>query len=151
MNEKEATFLRGEVDLVREKDKEFRRRVFTSKIDFKNKIEQRFCTGNAKTAWEGLNVMMGRDRKKQSVNIADYNRFVNDLNIFYGRFDVRDPKVGCRSVCDQIGRYMPIQLSEEEVGKCLSKIRPNKAPGPDGLRGRVLKSCSHQLCCSRLC
>lgn len=77
--------------------------------------------------------------------MADCGKFVNDLNIFYGRYDVRDPKIGCSITCDQIGSYEHIQLSEEEVAMSLSKIRPNKAPGPDGLQGRVLKVCSQQL------
>ncbi len=145
LNEKKLAFLRGEMDLVREKETEFRQRVFKAKIDFKNKIEQRFCSGNAKQAWDGLNVMMGREQNKQSINITDCSKFVNDLNTFYGRFDVRDPKAGCSTVCNQTGSYEPIQLSEEEVGRCLSRIKPNKAPGPDGLRGRVLKSCAQQL------
>lgn len=145
LNEKKLAFLRGEMDLVREKEKEFRQRVFKAKIDFKNKIEQRFCSGNAKQAWEGLNVMMGREQNKQSINITDCSKFVNDLNTFYGRFDVRDPKAGCGTVCDQTGSYEPIKLSEEEVGRCLFRIKPSKAPGPDGLRGRVLKSCAQQL------
>lgn len=129
-------------DVVKEKEKEFKRKVFTAKIDFKNKVEQRFCTGNAKQAWEGLNSIMGREGKKQSVNVADCGKFVNDLNIFYGRYDVRDPKITGSITCDQIGSNEHIQLSEEEVAMCLSKIRPNKAPGADGLQGRVLKVCS---------
>lgn len=79
--------------------------------------------------------MMGREQEKQRVNIADCSRFVSDLNTFYGRFDVRDPKAGYSTVCEQILSYDPIQLSEEEVGRCLSKIKPNKAPGAKGLRG----------------
>ena len=68
LNEKRAAFLRGETDVVKEKEKEFKRKVFTAKIDFKNKVEQRFCTGNAKQAWEGLNTMMGREGKKTKCN-----------------------------------------------------------------------------------
>lgn len=145
LNDKSVAFLKGEMDQVKEKEKEFRRRVFSEKTDFKNKVEQRFCTVNAKQVWEGLNTMMGRERKKQSVNMADCGEFVNDLNIYYGRYDARDPRTGCSTICNQIVSYEPIQLSEREIAMCLSKIRPNIAPGPDGLRGRVLKVCPHQL------
>lgn len=37
LNEEKVAFLIGEMDLVKEKEKEFRRKVFTAKIDFKNK------------------------------------------------------------------------------------------------------------------
>ncbi len=36
-------------------------------------------------------------------------------------------------------------LSEQEVAVCLAHINAKKAPGPDGLKGRVLKACRHQL------
>ena len=39
----------------------------------------------------------------------------------------------------------PVTLVESEVVKCLSRVNPNEVPGPDGMRGRVLKVCSDQL------
>ena len=40
LNEKRAAFLRGETDVLKEKEKEFKRKVFTAKIDFKNKRDE---------------------------------------------------------------------------------------------------------------
>ena len=81
LNDKKAAFLNGDRDLVKQKEKEFRRKVFNAKLDFKNKIEQRFCSGNAKQAWEGLNTMMGRERKKHfGVITEDWGMFVNNLH-----------------------------------------------------------------------
>ena len=39
----------------------------------------------------------------------------------------------------------PVTLVESEVVKCLSRVNPNEVPGPDGMRGRVLKVCCDQL------
>lgn len=36
-------------------------------------------------------------------------------------------------------------LAEHEIASSLACIKPNKASGPDGLRGRVLKDCTMQL------
>ena len=63
----------------------------------------------------------------------------------YGRFDVRDPTPGCEHIYNQLGSHEPIKLTELNVARCLSKLRLNTAPGPDGLKARVLKACTHQL------
>ena len=39
----------------------------------------------------------------------------------------------------------PVKLVESDVVRCFSLINPNKAHGPDGLRGRVMKVCADQL------
>jgi len=39
----------------------------------------------------------------------------------------------------------PVTLVESDVVRCFSRINPNKAPGLDGLRGRVVKICAGQL------
>ena len=41
--------------------------------------------------------------------------------------------------------YESVNLTEEEVIAYLTRINPNKAPGPDGLGGRLLKECTQQL------
>ena len=35
----------------------------------------------------------------------------------------------------------PVTLVESEVVRCFSRVNPNEVPGPDGMRGRVLKVC----------
>lgn len=120
-------------------------KIQKAKIDFKDKVENSFCTGNPRQAWEGVNKMMGGPKRQE--DLAMDISFANDLNVFYGRFDAPDSKDKSDAICTNIPRNPTIQLSEEEVGTCLSRIRPHKAPGPDGLRGRVLKTCATQLTC----
>ena len=38
-----------------------------------------------------------------------------------------------------------IDFIHGKVGKLLHNINPNKASGPDGIRGRILKHCSEKL------
>jgi len=146
LNEKKLAFLKGDTVLYREKEREFRSKLRKAKSDFKDKVEQSFCVGNAKQAWDGLNAMMGRDKSKQNVHLnEDCSQFVNDLNTHYGRFDTSDHYEDCEKVCEDIPPYVPIQLSEHEVLTCLKFIKPNKAPGPDSLKGKVLSVCATQL------
>lgn len=49
------------------------------------------------------------------------------------------------TACADVPKHHHIQLSVEDVGACLSRIKPHKGPGPDGLGGRILKVCSGQL------
>lgn len=130
--------------MVRDIRKELRVKMQKAKMDFKNKVEEQFCTSNPKQAWEGLNKMMDRDPKKQVDTNMDLP-FLNKLNNFYGRFDSSDSKDKCIAVCTDIPQTTTIQLPEEKVKQCLSKINPHKAPGPDGLCGKVLKARATEL------
>ena len=40
---------------VKELNKEFRKKVFLAKLEYKNKVERNLSVGNAKDAWKGLN------------------------------------------------------------------------------------------------
>lgn len=65
--------MKGGRDFVKEEERDYRRHGFYSikKTHFKDKVEQRICTGNAKQTWERLNVMTDRERTKQSVNMTE--------------------------------------------------------------------------------
>ena len=50
----------------------------------------------------------------------------------------------CNTVCESL-ISCPVTVDEGDVVKFLSRINPRKAPGPDGLKGRVLRVCAEQL------
>ena len=86
-------FSNGNTELVREKRCELRSKLRKARIEYKDKVEKRFCSGNAKKAWEGLNQMMGREVKQKcalSSHLSHSPSFVNDLNVFYSRFDEKN-------------------------------------------------------------
>lgn len=147
LNEKYVAFVNADKEELHNKRRALRSKMQKAKLDFKNKVESRFCSGNPRQAWESLNIMMGRSKKAQVGHcIAEHSlSFVNDLNHFYSRFDSTDAKEKALSACAEVPRDQPIQLSEEDVGGYLSRVKPHKAPGPDCLGGRVLKVCSAQL------
>lgn len=146
LNDKKVAFLAGDEQKVRELEKEFRKKSRVVKLEYKNKVEEKFVGGNVRDAWKGLNVMMGRGEQHKPIHGDDPVTFANDLNSFYARFDVHDFKKECNDLCVPL-MSMPndVTVSESDVTVCFSRINPRKAAGPDGLGGRVLKQCSVQL------
>ncbi len=90
--------------------------------------------------------MMGREAKKKHAPVTHLPpSWANELNIFYSRFVNTNFCTERDEVSDSIPQYVPVTLTEHEIASSLACIKPNKAPGPDGLRGRVLKDCTMQL------
>ncbi len=70
------------------------------------------------------------------------------LNTFYVRFECNGGATlpisasgGSRQSSDDYA----ITLSEDEVRRELKRVNVRKAAGPDGITGRVLRSCADQL------
>lgn len=57
----------------------------------------------------------------------------------------RDFSTAREDVCKTVPNFNSINLTEPEILSSLNQIKPKKAPGPDGLSGKILKFCSHQL------
>ncbi len=70
---------------------------------------------------------------------------INDMNNYFNRFDTEVSSFNCNSICQTIQYCSPINLTELDVVASISKIKPGKVGGPDGISGKVLKSCCHQL------
>ena len=100
--------------------------------------------GNAKDAWRGLNTMTGRKNNQQTVKTDDPRGFANELSRFSARFDFTDFSSerynACRSLVPS-----PVCVEEGDVISCFAGLNPSKAPGLDGLMGRVLKVCAQHL------
>ena len=82
---------------------------------------------------------------------GDSKQFLDDLNQFYGRFDnhgpFHDPLYDqlCEDLASCINDKDRILLTTTEVQKVLKNVKPNKAAGPDGISGRILKTCCKEL------
>ena len=91
-----------------------------------------------------LNAVMGRNQQQKPLTSADPSALANDLNRFYARFDTEDFSDEYNTLCESLNSCT-VTVDEGDVVKCLSRINPRKAPGSDGLKGRVLKVCAEQL------
>lgn len=99
--------------------------------------------GNARMAWQGLNTMMGRNQKQHSIQCPDSASFATELNQFYARFN--DDHLNELWTPIEHSDFLPIRIEEQNVGKVLMKVKPQKASGPDGIKGKVLRECASQL------
>jgi hypothetical protein len=107
-------------------------------------VEEKFRTGDVRQAWDGLKTMMGKTGQKSNKHLPHTLESVNELNKFYARFDVRDFSADCDSLCQTI-KPEPLNIAEDHVVSVFKRLNPNKAPGPDGVKGKILKNCASQL------
>ena len=107
------------------KEKEFRKNARAARLRYKNKVEEKFRTGNAREAWSGLRAMMGK-QQTLALMLGTSVRTVPHRARLY-------------SVPEQL------DLSEADVVTSFSRLNLHKASGPDGLKGRTLKNCATQL------
>ncbi len=73
----------------------------------------------------------------------------DELNTFYGRFKCNGGSatlpISASGSSRQSSDNHVITVSEDEVGRALKRVNVRKAAGPDGITGRVLRSCADQL------
>ncbi len=88
---------------------------------------------------------MGKDSKRRDkIPVNDSQLFANTLNQYFSRFDI-DDRMECNEICKNLPPTSLIEITEEAVSRSLSKLKPGKATGPDGLKTRLLKDCAPQL------
>ncbi len=73
----------------------------------------------------------------------------DELNTFYGRFECNGGSATLPSSTSGSSRQRSenhvITVTEDEVRRALKRVNVRKAAGPDGITGRVLRSCADQL------
>ena len=129
LNKKKHAFIKGNIEDYKEKEREYRQAAFRAKIEYKNKVEEKFGSGNIRDTWAGLKTMMGVTNKgcKQTLPVHnDFTKKANELNIFYSRFDVRDTKKECDDLCDTLVPEHVDDVCVEEVKKVFSSIKKRK-------------------------
>ncbi len=86
--------------------------------------------------------------KQQLVEVRADPLLAVELNTFYGRFECNGgailPSSASGSSRESSNDYA-ITLSEDDVRRELRRVNVRKAAGPDGITGRVLRSCADQL------
>ena len=98
--------------------------------------------------WQGLKSMAGMTKKSININVEKGKEqdYVESLNTFYARFDNHDFSNEIEKARSLLGNVDDSFVIEQyEVDKCFSKLKSNKASGPDGLSPKILKLCSKQL------
>ena len=102
---------------------------------------------NSKQAFAHLKKMSGRLDILSVPSTTDPLKFASDLNLFYNRFDSHDFSIECESHQAAGPLLVPgdIDISTLDVTNQFKMYKANKAPGPDGIPGRLLKECAIEL------
>ena len=108
------------------------------KAVYKGKIETGFKSGDIRDVWEGLKLAVNFNDKPSNVG-SDIN--VDDLNVFYARFDGMDFSEEVTNLRNELTRSVNtddiIEINEEQVRREFSKVNERKAVGPDGIKGKI--------------
>ncbi len=124
-----------------------RQAVRAAKLRYRARIESHFQLNDSRRMWQGLKTICSSGNNSSAEVRAD-PLLAEELNTFYGRFECNggatlpiSPSGSSRQSSDEYA----ITLSEDEVRRELKRVNVRKAAGPDGITGRVLRSCADQL------
>ena len=121
---------------------QWNRAVSKAKEDYKTKLEAQFNTNDSQQVWSSMKLITNYKGPKKSVECTDPS-LPDQLNDFYARFDRENSSQPAFSVCGVASP--PFEISENDVRRRFSRLKERKAPGPDGLSPRLLKTCASQL------
>ncbi len=125
-----------------------RRAVSVAKHRYKERIESHFQLNDSQRLWQGLRTICAFGNKSFAEVRADPS-LADELNTFYGRFECNGGSAALPSSASGSSRQRSenhvITVSEDEVRRALKRVNIRKAAGPDGITGRVLRSCADQL------
>lgn len=86
--------------------------------------------------WQGV-------RHLTNYKTRPHTKLLQELNRLFAHFEVSVPeKAQPHHMAHSSTSFM---LQEHEVRRMLCAVNPRKATGPDGVPGRMLRDCTHQL------
>ena len=152
LNEKKIAFFSGnkiESKLIKKK---LNKQLKAAKMEYRKRVEKLFLEGNPRDAWQGVKTLAGlpiNNSALPTTGAKDCIDMAENLNQFYCRFEKLDQTQEREKLMEEltarIPGYVNRELQQAEVELVLRRMKPNKAPGPDQICGRLLKACSNQL------
>ena len=82
----------------------------------------------------------GKFRKNASDQAELFNTFFSDQFSAKSDYDIPVNYIG-----DKLSIFSKFEISRSSIVNFLKKQNPNKAPGPDGIHGYVLKNCAFSI------
>ncbi len=123
------------------------RAVRAAKLRYRERIESHFQLNDSRCMWQGLKTICSSGYNSSAEVIADL-LLAEELNTFYGRFECNGGAtlpISASGSSRQSSDDHVFTLSEDEVRRELRNMNVRKEAGPDGITGRVLRSCADQL------
>ncbi len=121
--------------------------VRAAKFRYRERIESHFQLNDSRRMWQELKTICSSGNNSSAEVRADQS-LAEELNTFYGRFECNGGAtlaISASGSSRQSSDDHVITLSEDEVRRELKRVNVRKAAGPDGITGRVLRSCADQL------
>ncbi len=123
-----------------------RRAVRAAKRRYNERIESHFQLNDSRRMWQGLKTICSSGNNS-SVEVRADPLLAEELNTFYGRFERNGgatQPISASGSSRQSSNHV-FTMSEDDVRRELRRVNVRKAAGPDGITGRVLRSCADQL------
>ncbi len=124
-----------------------RRAVRAAKLRYRERIESHFQLNDSRRMWQGLKTICSSGNNS-SAEVRTDPLLAEELNTFYGRFECNGGvtlPISTPGSSRQSSDDYAIILAEDDVRRELKRVNVRKAAGPDGITGRVLRSCADQL------
>ncbi len=126
-----------------------RRAIRAAKRRYRERIESHFQLNDSRRMWQGLKTICSSGNNSSAEVRAD-PLLAEELNTFYGRFECNVNggailPISASGSSRQSSDVCAITFSEDDVRRELKRVNVRKAAGPDGITGRVLRSCADQL------
>ncbi len=123
-----------------------RRAVRAAKLRYSERIESHFQLNDSRCMWQGLKTICSSGNNS-SVEVRADPLLAEELNTFYGRFECNGGAIlpNSTSASSRQSSDHVITVSEDDVRRELRRVNVRKSAGPDGITGRVLRSCADQL------
>ncbi len=138
-----SAYKSGNTDDRKQASYDLRRSIKAAKRQYKNKVEEHFNNNNPRSMWPGINITGFKGNKPATVNIAA--SLPDKLNTFYARFEADNTAHTESAHMAAAEEVSPLSLSVADVTRSFKRVNIRKAVGPDGIPGRVLKTCAFQL------
>ncbi|XP_055508343.1 uncharacterized protein LOC129707381 isoform X1 [Leucoraja erinacea] len=125
-------FRSGDAEVYKKSRYDLGKAIKKAKRDFCSKLED---VTDVRQLWRGLNAITSYKAKSGcSLNVSEAS-FPDELNAFYARFDRENTDVPSRAPICRDG--ISVTVTEADVRRSFRGLNPRKAPGPDGIPGRV--------------
>uniref|UniRef100_A0A669EHA4 Reverse transcriptase domain-containing protein n=1 Tax=Oreochromis niloticus TaxID=8128 RepID=A0A669EHA4_ORENI len=146
---RDAAFRSGDRALYRAARADLKRGIKKAKSDHKRNIESHLSSNNTREVWQGMQDIInhrGSTAKTENSSV----QLAEEINSFFARFETPQQQHSSASALLPSSSSpgscaAPLTVTEHDVRRVLLAVNPRKAAGPDGVPGKVLRACAHQL------
>ncbi len=122
--------------------------VRAAKLRYRERIESHFQLNDSRRMWQGLKTICSSGNKS-SAEVRANTLLAEEQNTFYGRFECNSGSatlpISTSGNSRQSSDDHVVTVLEDEVRRELRRVNVRQAAGPDGITGRILRSCADQL------